>query len=586
MGVRSRSALLFVVAVVAACGARTGLLGPSPVDGTSVDVALVVDVVISSDACGPHCSADLHEVLDCHDNVIETCPADQGCDGTGCSPACFAAQAQQTTIGCEYYSFAPDVLAAALLPGSCFAAFVANTWTTPVTLKVDRAGVTFNLADFARVPTGSGSSLTYTPLPGGVLAPGQVAILFLAYDQGKVACPAGVLAAVNSSDPTVHGTGRGSAFHITASAPISAYDIFPYGGGAAAVTGATLLLPTTPFATRFVAVAPYDVDTLVPTATSTLTFVGTQNGTQVVVNPTANIAPGPGVAGGTAGVPVTYTLQAGEELQIAQRDLLGGSLITATQPIAVFAGSTCMNIDVQSGYCDIGHQQLPATPMLGSEYVGVRYRNRFDNTEEIVPWRFMGIVDGTTLTYDPPVSGAPSALMRGQLAQVWASGPFVVRSQDEAHPFYLSAHMTGSLDPHSGGTTGALRGDPEFVNVVPTKQYLASYTFFTDPTYPETNLVVVRPPNGQDVTLDCAGKLGGWQAIGASGYEYTRIDLVRYDFVPQGSCDNGRHVMTSGAPFALTVWGWGSELTQTFTQAVSYAYPAGAGVAPINDAGL
>ena len=33
---------------------------------------------------------------------------------------------------------------------------------------------------------------------------------------------------------------------------------------------------------------------------------------------------------------------------------------------------------------------------------------------------------------------------------------------------------------------------PEFVNVVPPGQFLPRYTFFTDPTYPETNLVVVR----------------------------------------------------------------------------------------------
>ena len=51
--------------------------------------------------------------------------------------------------------------------------------------------------------------------------------------------------------------------------------------------------------------------------------------------------------------------------------------------------------------------------------------------------------------------------------------------------------------------------------------------------------------------------------------------------------------MTSSQTFGLTVWGWGSaetggayNLPQApgfFTQAVSYAYPAGASVAPINN---
>jgi hypothetical protein len=92
-----------------------------------------------------------------------------------------------------------------------------------------------------------------------------------------------------------------------------------------------------------------------------------------------------------------------------------------------------------------------------------------------------------------------------------------------------------------------------------------------------------------DVTLDCAGTLGGWQPVGTSGhYEYTRFDLVRYNFQAQGNCDNGRHEIWSELPFGLTGWGWGSadtgsQLSGFYTQYVSYAYPGGASVAPINE---
>ena len=95
-----------------------------------------------------------------------------------------------------------------------------------------------------------------------------------------------------------------------------------------------------------------------------------------------------------------------------------------------------------------------------------------------------------------------------------------------------------------------------------------------------------KGPNGfEDVTLDCAGKLTGWKPVGSGGkYEYTRIDLVRHNFAKQGGCDNGRHEMKSNAPFGLTVWGWGTaEATSFQTQYVSYAYPGGANVQPIND---
>jgi hypothetical protein len=159
----------------------------------------------------------------------------------------------------------------------------------------------------------------------------------------------------------------------------------------------------------------------------------------------------------------------------------------------------------------------------------------------------------------------------------------------------MAAYMTGAAqwDPaeHGGGKADG-RGDAEFVNVVPPGEFPSSYIFFTDPTYPETNLVLVRTKTDgafADVELDCAGKLTGWQPIGTSGnYEYTRIDLVRHNFQPVGNCNNGRHEIHSKSPFGLTVWGWGSGETGTFgagfyTQYASYAYPGGANVKPINN---
>ena len=177
----------------------------------------------------------------------------------------------------------------------------------------------------------------------------------------------------------------------------------------------------------------------------------------------------------------------------------------------------------------------------------------------------------------------------------------MVSTQDSAHPLYVAVYMTGGIDgaDADGGslvdggfviypTPG--RGDPEFMNVIPTSQYLTHYTFFTDPTYPETNLVVIRKADTQfhDVILDCAGTLMGWQPIG-SNYEYTRIDLQTGDFQPVGSCDNGSHEIHSDGAFTVTVWGWGTEATgygfnnPTFSQWVSYGYPVGAGVLTVNN---
>jgi hypothetical protein len=230
-----------------------------------------------------------------------------------------------------------------------------------------------------------------------------------------------------------------------------------------------------------------------------------------------------------------------------------------------------------------------------------------------VPWRIVGAVNGTTLTYDPAApAGAPTALAAGQVAGFESPGPFVVRSQDAAHPFYLAEYMTGGDIPpyfqtNNVETPDDGEGDAEFVNVVPPAQYLSRYTFFTDPTYPETNLVVVRvkdPGLGvfPDVTLDCVpGALAGWTAVGTTGlYELARVDLSTGDFQGVGGCDNGVHTIQasfagvdSGVPvprFGVTVWGWGNTITlpqpndldPRSTRWVSYAYPAGANFAPLN----
>ena len=121
---------------------------------------------------------------------------------------------------------------------------------------------------------------------------------------------------------------------------------------------------------------------------------------------------------------------------------------------------------------------------------------------------------------------------------------------------------------------------------IPTAQYLDSYVLFTDPTYSETSLNVIRHPDKDgkfaDVTLDCAGTLSGWTPLGP--YEWTRVDMVTGDFQSVNGCANGRHEMKSDLPFGVTVWGWGSFASLSVsTSYVSYAYPAGASVQPINE---
>ena len=532
-----------------------------------------------SDACPPTCTEDHRGVLGCNDEVIEVCSTAEMCAEGECRPACEAADTIGSSVGCEYFPVMMEGYINA--DNGCFAVFVANTWPTPAHLSVDFRGTNLDPADFAYLPGGSGQNLTYEPYdPNDGVPAGQVAILFLAgpgpSGGGGADCPE--LPAITDGSAQVDGTGKGNAFHVVSDVPVVAYQMLPYGAGNAAVTGASLLLPTGVWDTNYVAVNAFRRAN--SGTEPSLDIVALQDGTDVTIVPGVNVDPGPGVDATDANELLTISLNRGEFVQITQSDELTGSPIESTAPIALMAGHECMQVPVDQGACDHAEQQIPPVRALGFEYAAAPFRQR-SSVAEAVGYRVIGTVDGTQIAFDPPGVHGNETIGTGDVIELAANQPFVVRSQDADHPFLVTAYMSGS------DTVEAGYGDPDFVRLVPARQYLQRYVFFTDPTYPETNLVVVRekgPEGFADVELECAGVLDGWQPVGTEGrFEFTRVDLVRHDFEPQGGCDNGRHEMKSDQPFGLTVWGWGTPETTWFSQNVSYAYPAGESVVQLND---
>ncbi|XXY47832.1 IgGFc-binding protein [Sorangium sp. So ce269] len=543
--------------------------------------------------CEPTCSNDLKRVISCNGVTLQTCGPEEGCINAECVPGpCNAAEKSKSSYGCDFWAL--KTVQRTQAEGACFAAFVANTWEKEVHISVERDGTTLPVENFAFIPRGQGSNVTYDPyIADEGLRAGEVAVLFLSRSRtgGLIRCPkdpavqdeTGVPKNANAGEFT----GRGSAFHITTDYPVVAYQIVPYGGGLTSYTSATLLLPTSSWDTNYVAVNAYPVSELTPNGLPALEIVARDDDTNVTILPNADIEGAgtdsdPIVAPASKGMPITYTLKKGEFLQIAQSAELTGSPILSDKPIGVFGASSCMNVPLDVADCDSAHQQIAPVRATGNEYVALRYQGRTGGDgqtgdEEAPPWRLVGMVDDTELHWEPSKpDGAPEKLQLGEVSEFRAAGPFVVRSQGGQNPFYFGGYMTG-------GENYAEQGDPEWVNVIPPSQFLNYYVLFTDPTYPETSLNVVRTPSKldgkfADVTLDCLGTLTGWERIGE--YEYTRVPLVSGDFEGNGDCVNGRHVMSSELPFGVTVWGWG---TTNVTRLVSYAYPAGAGFQPINE---
>jgi hypothetical protein len=546
-------------------------------------------------ACGFHCSRDLKKVLKgCEGQVQEEetlCPPDQGCGIDKCVDACQSAELSKGSVGCSFWTLPADD--STYGAGACFAAMIANTWDRPVSLSAEHGSAPLDISRSIYTVSRTGADPVYTlltePLP-----PGQVAIVFLAQaevllDPDASMCPKGTVAAVHV-DPLRHGTVKTQAFHLKADAPVAAYSIFPYGGATSQYPTATLLLPVSSWDKSYIAVSTAKIGQTTSTNLNrrTLQIIANEDDTQVSMRPTNDIGEGEGVAPGVTGEVVTWSLTKGQVLQITQETTTTGSPISASKPIGVFGGSPCSFLPADKPYCDLTQQQIAPFAQWGTSYALVPYRPRSEGvsgpTRETVPWSFVGAVDGTVLTYDPaPPPGAPTTLSAGQTVSFLTDALVTVKSQDGKHPFHAAVYMTGSTFGGGSPGGGSTTGDPDFVNVTPSDQYLDRYVFFTDYTYPETSLTIVRRKTAtgfKPVTLECAGEITDFAPVGTSGeYEYAWVRLTN-GFVPQkfakGTCAYGRQAAESEGPFAVTVWGTGKD--------ASYGYAGGMGSRPINDA--
>ena len=423
--------------VFAACATSSGG-GPGGGDagaGVSFDDA----------GCKGTCSDDLRSATDCHGDS-ETCGDTQQCDPAGgaCVDACQAAVDSKSSVGCEYYPtlLDPQHWDTSVPHELCFVAVVANTWTTDAHVSLDFGGKSLPpLGAYARIPAGKGQSITYEPYPGAV-PPGKTALLFLAGEQ-QPAQPAGwtggcPIPSAVGSDSSLSATGIGHSFHLKTDVPVVVYQINPYGGGGAATTGASLLLPVSAWDTNYVAMTAGAYSSVSPMAHPGIDIIAAQNGTVVTLLPSVALTGGGGIPSSAANTPVSFNLDAGEQANLEQAADLTGSILQTNKPVAVMAKHSCMNVPSSLGACDHGEQTIPPVSALASEYAAVMYLPR---TSEPAIWRIVGAVDGTALSFSSSIPAGfgypapPATLQRGEIAEFATAEPFVVASQDAAHPF-------------------------------------------------------------------------------------------------------------------------------------------------------
>lgn len=328
---------------------------------------------------------------------------------------------------------------------------------------------------------------------------------------------------------------------------------------------ASLLLPSTAMTGNYRIVTSRSTDgpqplPFIPPGPGMRAFVAitaTQDNTtvQMRVSSTGEIIAGTGVTATAANGTATFTMNAGDVVQLVGGDKkasdLSGSVVQADKPVQVIGGIPCLANP--SNACD--HMEETVLP---AETWGKRYAVTMPTGPNGAPApatvRFVGNVDGTKLTYTPAVSGAPATLNAGQVVELdQVTTDFVVVG-DQAFAVSMVQKSASVVDPMS--TVG--KGDPSLSSAVAIEQYRLKYVFLAPDDY-DISYADVVAPMGATLTLDGAPVTVSGTQLGTTGYQVVRIKL--------DAGKGGAHTLTSDQPAGLQISGYGSY--------TSYQYPGG-----------
>ena len=279
--------------------------------------------------------------------------------------------------------------------------------------------------------------------------------------------------------------------------------------------------------------------------------------TDVTFTPTVPTEPGPDFPGLPAGEPHTVTLSEWDVLHVQALggDLLGGetndltgTVIRASQDVAVWGGHDCLNIG--AGNCDHIETQLAPVVAWGDHYVAARLGTPAPNV-----YRVVSGADGNVVTTNPPVGGLDGVpLDEGEWVEATVDGSFEVLGTG---PIQVVQFIAGN----EGG--GDFLVDPSMAALVPTRQYRDDYPILVPSDY-AVNRVAIARPAGVAIYLDGAALPNSSFRPIFAGAPWETANVA----VPEGVAR-----LTGDAPFGLVAYGYDNK--------VSYAYPAGFDAAPV-----
>jgi hypothetical protein len=322
---------------------------------------------------------------------------------------------------------------------------------------------------------------------------------------------------------------------------------------------ASLLLPSTAMTGNYRVVTEHGVDgfpgfpPIIPASPGMpgyFSITATQASTtvKVKVSSTGQIVAGTGVTATAAGGTTTFTMNAGDVVQVvgggAAASDLSGSQVQADKPVQVIGGVPC--IANPSSACDHIEETVMPVETWGEHYAVTMPTGPRGGVAPATI-RFVGNVDGTKLTYDPAVAGAPATLNAGQVVNLDSvKADFVVTGD---HEFSVSIIQdSGSVvDPNAAASMQ--EGDPSLSSAIAIEQYRLKYVFLAPEDY-DFNFADVVAPMTAHLMLDGAAVSMTPTAIGGSGYGIYRIALT-------AGANAGVHTLDSDQPCGLQVLGYG-----------------------------
>jgi len=315
-------------------------------------------------------------------------------------------------------------------------------------------------------------------------------------------------------------------------------------------TDAYLGLPTKLLGTEYIVLAYPNNGSGVSTLNGTqFGLVATADGTTVQIIPSVT------TDGHVAGDPYYITLDAGQTYQLMNVDDgagdLTGTVIRSTQPVSVFGGHRCANIQGNQFFCDHIVEHLPPVNHWQSIYVMGPLATRTGGDT----LRVLAAYDSTDVLFNGVLQ---TTLNRGEVHDVIVTGPTAITTNNR--PVLVGQYS------NSSDFDGVEDADPFMALVPPLGGYDTFYRICAPPTggFDDNYLNITLAAGTEGATT-----VDGVALLGIAGATFTPIPATALVHAVVPVSASVPHDVLGPEPFGVIAYGFASYNYD------SYGFPAG-----------